>query len=359
VTDDEISQTAQGDSSDEAMAQCPHMLQDLLMDLYDDELLNTSYKTLCDGESLLEKARRSPDLSDLREQGEKRIRVGIAHLARELEERRADSSELEWRSFVQLCMLHPIRKLLHQDPFTRRGFEKPRGHAGDPELLDMIYAVEDGHGPPEDATELGKIIFSQTTTAPACDGVRSRAKLVASAVDELALTVEKPHVLSVAAGHLREAALCGALKQRKLGRWLAFDWDIDSLDMVESRYGKFGIQTEIGTVRQLFAPREELGSFDYIFSSALYDYLQQQLARKLTEALFTMLRPRGQLLVSSFLPTTPERGYIESFMDWQLQYRSQPLMLDLVMGIDQRKVRDIRLQVQDRENVVFLHVTKN
>jgi len=36
---------------------------------------------------------------------------------------------------VKTCVEHPIRELIHEDPFTRRAFEKPRGYDGDTELL--------------------------------------------------------------------------------------------------------------------------------------------------------------------------------------------------------------------------------
>src|SRR5689334_25350082 len=60
--------------------------------------------------------------------GMKNLFFGLHKLKRSV---RAD----EWRNFAQSAWLnHPVKTLVHQDPLTRRAFEKPRGYAGDAEL---------------------------------------------------------------------------------------------------------------------------------------------------------------------------------------------------------------------------------
>jgi hypothetical protein len=312
------------------------MQQDLLDDLYDDRLLNECYQKLLDGA----------------------VDEAMGELIDGLNERRANSSDLEWKGFVQLCMLHPIRELLHQDPFTLRAFEKPRGYAGDANLLDFVYATDEGLGPPEGTSELGRKIFQYSTRTPLCEGVHTGARLVAETVDRFALERHRPSILSVASGHLREANLCGALKQRRIGRWVAMDSDTDSLEEVQRCFGRYGVETLAGTVRQLLSKGLDLGNFDFIYAMGLFDYLQQPVAKRLTERLFDMLRPGGQLLIANFLSGIEARGYMESFMDWYLIYRSHPQMLDLAMSIDQAQVKDIRLLAEDLQNIVFLQVTK-
>ena len=58
---------------------------------------------------------------------------------------------------------------------------------------------------------------------------RARRGFVAEVIDRLVDEVPRPHVLSVAAGHLREALLSSAVKRRKLGRFVALDSDADSV----------------------------------------------------------------------------------------------------------------------------------
>src|SRR5262249_12423115 len=132
-----------------------------------------------------------------------RVEEGMSGLLPELQARRLKAPAEEWAAFVRRCLDHPLRGLLHQDPFTRRAFAKPRGYAGDAELLDFIYGREEGWPAPADTTELGRQVFEFTTRSAACEAVRARRGFVAEMVDRLCEEVPRPHVLSLAAGHLR------------------------------------------------------------------------------------------------------------------------------------------------------------
>lgn len=310
--------------------------QALLDDLYDDQLLTDCYQKIVDGH----------------------VTEGVDDLLEGLEERRLNSSSSEWNEFVKICLVHPIRDLIHQDPFTARAYSKPRGYAGDAKLLDFIYGVDEGVGPPEGTSRLGCQIFERTTATPACLGVRTRARFIAEMVDRIAMDYRKPHLLSVACGHLRDAGLSGALRQRRVGRWVAFDADVESLQEVHRCYARYGVETVAGTVRQMLTGKANLGEFDFIYSTGLYDYLRQSTGRRLTTHLFQKLRPGGHLVVANFLSGIAGRGYMESFMDWQLIYRTHSEMLDLAMALDQPRVKDIHLTAEDNFNILFLHVTK-
>ena len=80
--------------------------------------------------------------------------------------------------------------------------------------------------------------------------------------------------------------------------------------------------------------------------------------RRLTSAMFDLLRHRGRLLVANFLPNVDDIGYMESFMDWKLIYRSRLEMLDISSEIPQAEIRDIRIFTEENENIIFLQITK-
>src|SRR5262245_1754248 len=110
-----------------------------------------------------------------------------------LRERKMRSTSAEWSAFVRIARSHPLTQLLHLDPFTYRAFSKPRGYAGDAEMMDFIYGREEQWAPPP-AEQIGQQVFNYTTLAPASDGVRARRAFVASRIDRLAEERNRPHI---------------------------------------------------------------------------------------------------------------------------------------------------------------------
>jgi extracellular factor (EF) 3-hydroxypalmitic acid methyl ester biosynthesis protein len=263
-----------------------------------------------------------------------------------------------WVEQVEACLRHPLRELVHQDPFTWRAFTKPKGYAGDAQLLDYIYGREEQWPVPSGTTPLGRALFDYTTASPACAGVRARREFIANLLDQLAEEVHRPTVLSVAAGHLREALLSAAVKRRKLGKYVALDVDADSLEEVKRCYGFYGVETCTASFRRLLTGKTNLEPFDLVYSTGLYDYLAQPVAQQLTAALFHLVRPRGRLLVANFLPGIRDVGYMETYMGWNLIYRTRRDMLDVAALIPEAQVRDLRLFSEENLNILFLQVTR-
>jgi len=285
----------------------------------------------------------------------------IGLLFSELQERRNHLSLESWKQFATMnCRHHPLLELLHQDPFSSRVFLKPRGYAGDAEMLDMIYAIEDGETLPalQWSSELGRRIYHATANQAAARAVRSRRWIIIDKLNELTARMAGPHVLSLACGHLREARHCSALLQGRFGRFVAADQDRESLAVVEREVGDFGVEAVPISVRTLLKEQVALGSFDFIYASGLYDYLPQAVAQRLTERLFAMLTPGGRLLLANFLPSSSSTAFMEAYMDWWLIYRTKAEMLHLVDALPEEELGHCHLFTEEHENIVFLEVER-
>jgi len=275
-----------------------------------------------------------------------------------LRTRKLSSGEEEWHEFIDTCRRHPLKTLLHQDPFTYRAYARPRGYAGDAILMDYIYGCEERWAAPE-ASPVGRRVFKYTTAAPASEGVRSRRGFVADLIDRLAGKKPDLQVLSVAAGHLREANLSAAVRRGKIARFVAVDGDEESMKEVERCYSCYRVETVTARIRKLLANRIDLGRFDLVYTTGLFDSVEESTGRRLVHNMFQMLRPGGQLVVANFLPDIRDIGYMETFMDWNLVYRTRREMIDLTMEIPQPKIRDIRLFAEENQNIIFLQVIRN
>lgn len=235
-------------------------------------------------------------------------------------------SDQTWQDAVlPAARQHPIANLIHECPFTRHSFTRPRGYPGDAGLIDFVYRHPAARPAQEAATEAGRTVMAFTVNVTACEAVRHRRSILAAKIDEATERHARPAILSVASGHLREAELSVALKRGRVGRLLAVDQDSESLAVVDGYQSTVSgvIEARQETVRQILVGKTDLGRFDLVYAAGLYDYLDARVAARLTRVLFEHLNPGGRLLIPNFLWGVREEAYMEVFMDWYLLYRTR------------------------------------
>lgn len=277
----------------------------------------------------------------------------VARLAGELHELRRSVPPQVWRSLIPFAQQHAITHYLFQDPLTHWSFTKPRGYSGDAGLLDLYYKHPSAAHLLNDCTELGREIYAYTSEVPACAGGRERREILARHVDEAAAAVGGAEILAVAAGHLRESELTQNLATGKISRWVALDQDPVSVGVVTRDYGTSVIEPMIGSVLGLLRRSYRLGTFDLIYISGLYDYLEQKTGIKLMQRLWEMLRPGGVMLFANFSDEMTSDGYMETFMDWPLILRSDKDMWAIINGSIDRNEVDPSVWYGTNRNVVY------
>jgi SAM-dependent methyltransferase len=268
--------------------------------------------------------------------------------------RRRWSPEI-WRRFCkEPARRHPLRSFLHQCPFTRRAFERPRGYAGDAALIDYLYM---DHA--EEELHAGREVYRYMHSQPSAKSVRERRELLARALDETAERVPGGgRVLSVACGHLREAESSKAVAERRLGELIAFDQDALSLAEISHHNAHGVVKPVCGSVRALLSGKVTFSDMDFVYSAGLYDYLSDAVATRLTALLLGMLRPGGRLLVANFARFPPETGYMEAFMDWWLIYRDEDDMRRMLGEVSMDRLAGVRLFRDSIDNVIYLELTR-
>jgi SAM-dependent methyltransferase len=271
-----------------------------------------------------------------------------------LEIRKTCADEAWDREIKPACLSHPLREMVHQDPYTYRAYAKPRGYAGDAVMIDYIYAGR----PPVGTTVLGEKIFSYTTGCSNGQSVRARRDRIAALIDEVAGLQRKPRILSVACGHLREVERCTALWDGQVEEFIALDQDAETLGVVERDYGKIGVRPIRMTIRELLRNGFRRVGFDLVYATGLYDYLPDPIAERLTKNLFALLAPGGRLLLANFLPDSMGRGYMEAFMDWRLVYRNLHRIGTLALNLPAGAVARQIVSQDEWGNIGYLEVRK-
>ena len=108
----------------------------------------------------------------------------------------------------------------------------------------------------------------------------------------------------------------------QIKEFVALDQDADSLAHVNRAYAGTGVRTVQASVKSILSGKIAFEGFDFVYAAGLYDYLAERVATRFTRLMFDMLAPGGRLLVANFAPVLPEVGYMETFMDWKLIYRT-------------------------------------
>lgn len=262
--------------------------------------------------------------------------------------------DAEWNAIKTACFNHPIRPLLHEDPYTRRAYEKPRGYAGDAVMLDYIY----GGVAPDGTSMIGRLVFGDTTGLSNGKSVIFRRDLLAQKIDQLASQKRRPRVLSLACGHLREGQQSRAVISGDIASLYAIDQDVESLKVVEQEQAIRGVIPVQGSVVSIIRRKIVFQDIDFAYAAGLYDYLSDSLAAKTTKALFDMLASGGHLLLANYVPSSHGRGYMDAFMDWSLIYRCEQDLQQVLSLVPESLISSRRLFHDPFGNVVYLELVR-
>jgi SAM-dependent methyltransferase len=284
------------------------------------------------------------------------VEDGLTALTLGFQSLRATHEAAEWMDFAKRDWLsHSLVPIIHQDPFTKHSFDKPRNYAGDAELIDYMYGLRQ---PTPETSELGKRIFDWGGRQSTTESVRERRKIIAAMIDDMATDSSDLRVLSVACGHLREAAISSAVTQGKVAEYFALDQDGLSLEVVKNEFAKHNVHPVHACVKSLFTNGKQFHDLDFVYAAGLFDYLPQRIANRLTGKMFQMLKPAGRLLVGNFSMCVRDIGYMETFMQWSLIYRTEAEVGDFAGEIPKELISGSRMFWDAPKNVIYLELVK-
>ncbi len=247
--------------------------------------------------------------------------------------------------------------------FMARTNLKPRGYAGDSEMMRMIY--EDAFVGP---TIFSRFMHRHPIRTDAAQAVRNRRALLANAIsDRIGSKAAPLRVMSVACGPACEIADIVTDAARADGvRFTLLDQDDDALrealrqcDEIATRVG---VPPQVTTVRDSVRTmlrskslRDRWGGFDFIYTMGLFDYLVGPVARAVLAKLYDLLDSGGELVVGNFHVRTKTRLYMEYWMDWVLNYRDEDEMLALAADLP---TASATIELEETNSQMFLRIKK-
>lgn len=207
---------------------------------------------------------------------------------------------------------HPLRAIMMEDPYIARCVTKPRGYAGDAELIDLIY----DRNPPPRISVRGRRIFEHGIAFQASEGVRQRRNTAEQFVT--AAHQQGKRILCLACGHFREGSL---LAGHDIGLVQLVDQDPLSLEVVRQRFGAATNCHEANVFSYLRGAIGRGEQFDLVYTLGLTDYLDDRAMALLHRMVKGVLSPEGEFILANFVPDHLAIGWMDAVMEWQLIYR--------------------------------------
>jgi extracellular factor (EF) 3-hydroxypalmitic acid methyl ester biosynthesis protein len=263
--------------------------------------------------------------------------------------------------------------LYHPGSLYRRAITKPRGYAGDYEIM-LIYNQQNPNG----ATLYERFLdivgkkhtLSRTVVArqkTAADEIRRALDAGGSKIVSLASgpAIEIGWVLREAEPPDREVTFV-LIDQDEAA--LEYSYETLHRELLASEWdtSRTNIQCIHLSVRQLLKPnsseedqigRQALAGADMVYSMGLFDYLPNLIAQRLLMLLYRHLGPGGKLFIGN-LETEPDTTWLMDFvLAWHLVWRTEGDMLRLADEL-QPEPASADVKKDSTERCLFLRVVR-
>ena len=244
---------------------------------------------------------------------------------------------------------------------------KPRGYAGDSEMMRMIY-LNSYLG----MSTFSKLMHKHAVEHPAAQSVRNRIGLIAKTLQKYCnsfgfLPREKIKVLSIGCGPALELQqVLTSSQDCEKYHFTLLDQDplalseaTDLVNEIEKKYNR-KVSTdylECSVRTMIFASklRKKIGQFHFIYSMGLFDYLAEPVAKAVVKNLYRLLVPGGEMVIGNFHVMNPSKYYMEYWCDWVLYQRTEKEFIALMKD---NPSSDVSILFENTGSQMFLNIKK-
>ena len=238
-------------------------------------------------------------------------------------------------------MKRQIHPLVMCSPFLYRTFQKPLGYAGDYEMVNMML-----RDPFEGGSMFAKLVNRIFLDTPPVVAHQSRIEyLTRHLTDEVRRAAARGRplrVFNVGCGPAKE--IQNFLSEQDLSSRAQFtllDFNEETLAFATQALGEVKSRHNRGTSiqmlkRSVYQMLKDSGKpvggakYDLVYCAGLFDYLSDQVCKRLTNLMYDMVAPGGLLITTNVSSANPSRNWMEYVLDWHLLYRSAAQFAALV-----------------------------
>lgn len=249
--------------------------------------------------------------------------------------------------------------------FTGRAYHKPRGYAGDYEMMNQIY-----RNSPEGNTLFEKIIHLYGINEASSISVRLRKEYLKKKIGSIRSN-DKIVIGTLACGPARE--ILEFIQENDPDRTDKYQFVLMDQDHHALLNARRNIQKSLSqkksncevnylplSVRQILENSEEAKvlevlDFDLLYTAGLYDYLPQSVAKNLTKIISRSVKVNGEFIIGNFHPSNPTKTISDLVADWKLIHRNEEQMKDLIRDCG---FRSSRLYFDDLGIDLFIEAIK-
>ncbi len=228
-------------------------------------------------------------------------------------------------------------------------FHKPKGYAGDFELIDRIYRRWISN---DDRFKKWDILYHELESSKA---VRNRKEYFINEISRLNDTKKGSRVLNLGSGPCTDLYQYLDQTPNNTLKIDCLDMDINAIEYGEAVCDNY--YKDITFINKNAFRFKPTIKYDLIWSAGLFDYFSDKLFVRLLNRMYSILNNDGELIIGNFSPANPSRGMMEVFAQWYLHHRNESELKNLAIkaGVKEDKI-DVRSESLGVN--LFLHLKK-
>lgn len=279
------------------------------------------------------------------------------------------------RELARAFATRELLSLVLPCPMHRRAYEKPLGYAGDYRM--MMLMLQKGY---EGTSIYSRFLHHVSKNYSFGRMVPTREEALRQVIRE-ALSKDRPvRILSLACGPAFELQnlIRKIDKVNHPVEFILIDQDEETMRYcheavsrsILERGAEFAAKISLNclhlSIRQVLQPKDaqerqfiesNVQGVDLIYSSGLFDYLPQSIAKKLVRKLYKSLRSGGQLWIGNLAECPDTTWMMEHVLAWHLEYRTNETMIALGRGLLPEPASE-RIATDETGHCLFLSVGK-